>query len=85
MTRMTTVAENKRAEVEDALSAISTAGILLDSQVRFRIHQAIDRDPRMTDLLSPALDVLDRTQWAIHLTKSVISGVWRHGERNRWS
>jgi hypothetical protein len=77
--------ERARAEVENALMAISNADVLLDNQVRLRIQQAIQRDPRMHNLLGPALEVVERAQHAIRLSKQVIAGVWENGEHRHWS
>lgn len=85
MTRMTVTKEATRAEVENALSAISTAGMLLDLQVRLRINQAIERDGRMAGLLGPSLQVLDRTDRAIDLAKATLSEIWHIGESQCWS
>jgi len=84
MTRMTTDKEARRAEVENALSAISTAGMLLDLQVRLRINQAIARDGSMTGLLGPSLGVLDRAERAIGLAKETLSSIWHAGESMEW-
>ena len=84
MTRMTTDKEARRAEVENALSAISTAGMLLDLQVRLRINQAIARDGSMTGLLGPSLHVLDRAERAIGLAKETLSSIWHAGESMEW-
>lgn len=85
MTRMTETKEATRAEVENALSAISTAGMLLDLQVRLRITQAIERDGRMSGLLGPSLQVLDRADRAIDLAKNTLSNIWHAGESQCWS
>lgn len=85
MTRMTDDKEATRAEVENALSAISTAGMLLDLQVRLRINQAIERDGHMAGLLGPSLQVLDRADHAIDLAKSTLSNIWHAGESQCWS
>lgn len=84
MTRMTTDKEARRAEVENALSAISTAGMLLDLQVRLRINQAIERDGHMAGLLGPSLQVLDRADHAIGLAKETLSSIWHAGESMEW-
>lgn len=84
MTRMTTDKEATRAEVENALSAISTAGMLLDLQVRLRINQAIERDGHMAGLLGPSLQVLDRADHAIGLAKETLSSIWHAGESMEW-
>jgi len=81
---MTTDNENRRAGIENALSSISTAGILLDHQVRLRIHQAMERDNRMIALLGPTVAILDRTQHAIDLAKSELSDIWHAGESKAW-
>jgi hypothetical protein len=81
---MTTDKEARRAEVENALSAISTAGMLLDLQVRLRINQAIARDGSMTGLLGPSLSVLDRAERAIGLAKETLSSIWHAGESMEW-
>ena len=84
MTRMTEAKETTRAEVENALSAISTAGMLLDLQVQLRINQAIERDGRMSGLLGPSLQVLDRAERAIGLAKDTLSSIWYAGESMEW-
>lgn len=84
MTRMTTEREARRAEVENALSAISTAGMLLDLQVRLRINQAIARDVSMAGLLGPSLGVIERTERAIGLAKDTLSSIWHAGESMEW-
>ena len=85
MTRMTVTKEATRAEVENALSAISTAGMLLDLQVRLRINQAVQRDGRMAGLLGPSLQELDRAEHAIKLAKTTLSNIWHTGESQCWS
>ena len=84
MTRMTADNENRRAGIENALTSISTVSILLDHQVRLRIRQAMERDNQMIALLGPTVAILDRTQQAIDLAKSELSGIWHIGESQQW-
>lgn len=84
LTRMTTEKEQRREYVENALSVISTAGMLLELQVRLRINQAMSRDGRMVGLLGPSLHVLDRADHAIGLAKDALAAIWHAGESQRW-
>lgn len=85
MTRMTNDQERAREQVENVLTSLSNAGLLLDHQAKLRVRQAMQRDPRLTDLLGPVVEIVDRTLVAIDSSKQIISEVWHDGESRRWS
>jgi hypothetical protein len=73
---MTDQAEAARGELEDALSRLGVAQILIETQVDLRMRQAIRRDDRMSDLLTPALDWLDEISKAIASAQSQLGMIW---------
>lgn len=73
---MTDRAEAARGELEDALSRLGVAQILIETQVDLRMRQAIRRDDRMSDLLTPALDQLDEISRAIASAQSQLGMIW---------
>lgn len=84
MARMTDCSERQRAEVEDALAVIARARLLLRAQVRFRLHQAVERDAQLGDLLRPAMGQLDEIDQALTQAQTHFSAEWRAGQRVGW-
>lgn len=76
MTRRTDAQEASRADVENALSQVAVAQVLLDTQVTLRIQQALRRDCHLTDLLGPALDQLVVIDAALHTAKTQLGKIW---------
>ena len=82
MARMTTLAEKDRAEIEDAMAVLGRARVLIRSQLRLRLRQAVQRGHH--DLLSPALEQVDDIERAVIQAQGVLSNFWRMGEAARW-
>lgn len=77
MSRLTDRAEAARGELEDALSRLGVAQRLIETQVDLRMRQAIRRDDRMSDLLTPALEHLDQISKAITSAQSQLGMIWK--------
>lgn len=84
MTRMNDQVEDRRGVVEDALTNIGTARILIDAQVHLRIEQAIRRDCQLKDLLTPALEQIDQVDNALVKALGVIGDYWKEQSKNGW-
>lgn len=82
MTRMTTLAEAERAEIENVMFLLGTAKVLLRTQVRLRLRQAVQRGHG--DLLSPALEQIDNIEQAVLQAQDLLGEFWRLGEAKRW-
>lgn len=83
MTRRTDMQERTRGELEDTLSRLGVALVLLDAQVTLRVQQAIRRDCRMGDLLSPALEDLSTIGAALVDAKTQLGRVWSEDHEKR--
>lgn len=84
MTRMGEASEDKRGSVEDTLSNLGVARVLINAQVLLRIEQAIRRDSQLTDLLSPAIDDIKQIDVAVSGAQSIIGGMWEENNANGW-
>ena len=82
MARMSTLAEDERAEIEDAMALLGRAEVLLNAQVRLRLRQAVQRGHG--DLLSPALGQLDDIERAVLHAQALLSKFWRAGNAAGW-
>lgn len=81
---MTARREAARAQLEDRMTSLGTAGLLLDKQVRLRIIQAISRQSEMAPLLAPALEYVDRAGQEITRTRGYLGDMWRAREKSGW-
>ena len=84
MTRMTSQAEQKRAAMENALTSIGTARILIDTQVMLRVRQAMRRDSQLVDLLEPVLAHVDTVDRTLVKALKVIGAEWETHEHQGW-
>lgn len=84
MTRMETTSEDAREYIEDALSRLGVARLLIDTQVNLRIQQAIRRDRFLKDLLEPALEDVSQVDAAVQSALEVIGQVWRERTESGW-
>lgn len=84
MTRMMQGCEERREGIEDALSDLGIARVLIDAQVNLRVGQAIRRDKQLAALLSPVLEEMQRIDHALAMGLTVIGEMWREGNENGW-
>lgn len=77
MTRLTDRKEHERGELEDTLGQLGVAQLLIETQIDLRMRQAIRRDDRLCDLLTPALDQLDQISAAIASAQSQLGIIWK--------
>jgi hypothetical protein len=84
MTRMMQDCEERREGIEDALSDLGIARVLIDAQVKLRVGQAIRRDKQLDALLSPVLEEMQRIDHALAMGLAVIGEMWREGNDNGW-
>lgn len=84
MTRMGSVSEDKRGQVEDTLSSLGVARVLIKTQLYLRIEQAIRRDSRLTELLSPVLEDIGQVESAVDGAQSVIGQMWEENNAKGW-
>ena len=84
MSRMTDQQEQRRADVEDTLTNIGTSRILIDTQVRLRVKQAIRRDSSLRDLLSPLLVHMTTIDTTLTRSLRILVEEWREHEQNGW-
>ncbi|HPS41037.1 MAG TPA: hypothetical protein PK040_00435 [Anaerolineaceae bacterium] len=85
MTRMMQTSEQRREGIEDALSDLGIARVLIDAQVNLRVEQAIRRDKQLSGLLSPVLEEIQRIDHALAMGLVVIGEIWKEGNENGWS
>lgn len=84
MTRMVQGAEERREGIEDVLSNLGIARVLIDAQVNLRVNQAIRRDKTLTSLLMPVLEEMERVDHALASALVVIGDMWKDGTEHGW-
>jgi len=84
MTRMSDVQEEKRELYETPGIDLASALLLLDTQVRLRIEQAIRQDARLTDLLLPALDGCNHVLEFLSQHRDIIASAWEQHQADGW-
>lgn len=84
MTRMTTTAEQRREELENILTSLSVARVLLEKQAILRVSQAVDRDNSLCALLEPAVGYISKAADEMQRAGQYLGVVWRDGEKKGW-
>lgn len=84
MSRMSNAQERKRERYETAGADLASALILLDTQVRLRIEQALGQDARLAGLLSPALDECSYVLRLLHQHRDTVADAWQQHQAEGW-
>ena len=75
MTRMATALEDERGNLEDAMTNLKRNGADIDLAI-LRLHQAIQRQPGLYDLLTPAIDLLSAAKRRDNKAINFLSKMW---------
>jgi hypothetical protein len=84
MTRMSNAQEEERELYETAGIDLASALLLLDTQVRLRLEQAISEDAQLTDLLLPALDSCSWVLRFLALHRDTVAEAWEQHQADGW-
>lgn len=84
MPKMSDGLERERERYETAGVDLASAIILLDTQVRLRIEQAIKREPRLENLLTPALNECRHTIRLLGQHRDTVAAAWEYRQSVGW-
>ena len=82
--RLTDQARSLRDQLENAQASLLVCAIDLD-EVTLRIRQAMRRTSLVSDVLTPALDRLERIHNELKLAQCQLSQKWDQKQKEKWS
>lgn len=83
MTRMTSIQERRREQLESAMGKLGRS-LIWREQLDLRINQAMQRDVALVPLLGPAIELLSQIVADVSGASNQLSELHRDCERGGW-